>query len=120
MANSIQCRLAFLVTPKQELIKELGFQKFGDHEICRPTSVVTPERDYEDAFEGWKSAWKNKAKKDFLSKFKVTWSEDFPQFVAKLAETKCFDQWWSISEIDVIEINSARTPRETIEARRHT
>ena len=110
MANSILCRLAYLVTPKPELLQALDLEAKGGHEICRPATVITPIRDYEDAFEGWKRAWMTKAKQDFISEFVATWSDDFPGFTAQLGQPDCFDHWWSISEVAVTEIDSARTP----------
>jgi hypothetical protein len=110
MANSIPCRLAYLVTPKPELLKALGLEAKGGHEVCRPTIIITPLRDYEDAFEGWKRAWMTKAKRDFVSEFTDVCSEDIPEFTAQLSDPECFDRWWSISEVDVLEIDSAWTP----------
>jgi hypothetical protein len=110
MAHSILCRLAYLVTPKPELSRTLELDECTDHEICRPVSVITPVRDYEDAFEGWKRAWMAKAKQDFVSEFVSTWSDEFPEFTALLQPTESFDRWWSMSKIDVIEIDSAWKP----------
>ena len=110
MVNSILCRLAYLVTPKPELLRTLGLEASGVHEIGRPAAVITPLRDYKDAFEGWKRAWIVKAKQDFVSEFAATWSEDFPGFAAQLQQPECFDRWWSISEIAVTEIDPAWTP----------
>ena len=110
MANSILCRMAFLVTSNPELLQALGLEVKGGHEICRPTTVITPIRDYEDAFEGWKRAWMTKAKRDFITDFADVWSEDFPEFKAQLGEPECFDRWWSISEVGVMEIDSAWKP----------
>jgi hypothetical protein len=110
MANSILCRLAYLVTPKPELLGALGLEAKGDHEICRPVTVITPIRKHEDAFEGWKRAWMTKAKRDFITEFADVWSEEFPEFTAQLGEPECFDRWLSISEVDVIEIDSAWKP----------
>jgi hypothetical protein len=110
MAKSILCRLAYLVTPKRELIEALGLDAESGHEICRPSTVITPVRDYEDAFEGWKRAWMTKAKQDFISEFVAAWSGDFPAFTAQLGQPECFDHWWSISDITVTEIDSAWTP----------
>lgn len=108
MANSIQCRLAFLVTPKPGFLQALGLR--DGHEIGRPWTVITPIRDYEDAFEGWKRAWLEKAKQDFLVEFVSTWSEDFPAFTVELRQPESFNRWWSISEIEVVEIESAWKP----------
>ena len=110
MASSILCRLAYLVTPKPELLQALRFDTTSGHEICRPATVITPVRDYETAFEGWKRAWMTKAKQDFITEFAATWSEDFPGFTAQLGQARCFDRWWSISQIDVTEIDAAWTP----------
>jgi hypothetical protein len=110
MTHSILCRLAYLVTPKPELSRTLGIDESSAHEICRPMSVITPVRDYEEAFEGWKRAWMAKAKQDFVSQFARTWSEEFPDFTAQIQQTESFDRWWSMSEIDVIEIDSAWKP----------
>jgi hypothetical protein len=110
MANSILCRLAYLVTPKPELLQALGLEAKGGHEICRPATVITPVRDYGDAFEGWKRAWMTKAQQHFVTEFVATWSDDYPGFAAQLGEPECFDRWWSMSEIDVIEIDAAWTP----------
>lgn len=110
MANSILCRLAYLVSPKPELAHSLGLDARGGHEICQPATVITPIRDYEDAFEGWKQSWMAKAKQDFVTKFVATLSDDFPGFTAQLSQPESFDRWWSISEIAVAEIDSAWTP----------
>jgi hypothetical protein len=110
MTNSILCRLAFLVSPKPELLQSLGLDAKGGHEICRPATVITPVRDYQEAFEGWKRAWMTKAKQDFVTEFVATWSDAFSVFTAELGQPECFDRWWSISEIDVIEIDSAWKP----------
>jgi len=110
MANSIICRLAYLVTPKPELLQALSLDATSGHEICRPATVITPVRDYEDAFEGRKRAWMTKAKQDFITEFTATWSGDFPGFTAQLGQAECFDRWWSISQIDVTEIDAAWTP----------
>ena len=110
MAHSILCRLAYLVTPKPELLRALGFDASSGHEICRPASVITPVRDYEDSFEGWKRAWMAKAKQDFVAEFVRMWSDEFPDFTAHLQQLESFDRWWSMSQIDVIEIDSAWTP----------
>jgi hypothetical protein len=110
MANSILCRLAYLVTPKPEFIQALGLEAKSGHAICRPATVITPVRDYEDAFEGSKRAWMTKAKQDFITEFVATWSDDFPGFTAQLRQPESFDRWWSISEIDVTEIGSAWKP----------
>jgi len=110
MTNSIRCRLVFLVSPKPELLQSLGLDAKGGHEICRPATVITPVRDYEDAFEGWKRAWMTKAKQDFVTEFVATWSDEFSGFTAQLGQAERFDRWWSISEIDVIEIDSAWKP----------
>ena len=80
------------------------------HEICRPVTVITPIRDYENAFEGWKRAWLAKAKGDFVAEFTNLWSEDFSQFTARHVDSGCFDQWWSISEVDIMEIDSKWEP----------
>jgi hypothetical protein len=98
--------LAFLVTPKPELLQALSLEAKGGHRICRPTAVITPVRDYEGAFEGWKRAWLTKAKQDFTADFVVTRSDDFPGFTAQLGQPECFDRWWSISEIDAVWIPS--------------
>jgi hypothetical protein len=92
------------------LLRALGLDESGDHEVCRPASVITPLRDYEDAFEGWKRSWMTKAKQDFVAEFLSTWSDEFPDFTAQLQPTESFDRWWSISPIDVIEIDSAWKP----------
>ena len=110
MTHSILCRLAYLVTPKPELMRALSLDASSGHEICRPASVITPVRDYEDAFEGWKRAWMAKAKQDFLAEFARTWSDEFPDFTAQLQQPESFDRWWSICEIAVTEIDSAWTP----------
>lgn len=109
MAHSILCRLAYLVTPKPDLIRELSLDGSG-HEICRPAAVISSVRDYEDAFEGWKLEWMAKAKQDFVSQFVRTWSGEFPDFTIQVQQTESFDRWWSMSEIDVIEIDSSWTP----------
>ena len=110
MAHSILCRLAYLVTPKPELLRALDLDDAGGHEICHPASVITPVRDYEDAFEGWKRQWMAKAKQDFVTEFVRTWAGEFPDFTAHLQPTESFDCWWSMSKIDVIEIDSAWKP----------
>jgi hypothetical protein len=110
LANSILSRLAYLVAPKPELPEALGLDAKRGHEICQPATVITPVRDYEDAFEGWKRAWMTKAKQDFIAGFAATWSGDFPGFTAQLDQPESFDRWWSISEIAVTEIDSAWTP----------
>jgi len=104
----MMCRLAFLVIPKPELLRALDAS--GGQEICRLTSVITPVRDYEHAFEGWKRAWMAKAKQDFVAEFVLIWSDEFPEFTAQLQVADSFDHWWSLSEIDVVEINSAWKP----------
>lgn len=109
MTNSIRCRLAFLINPKPELLRALGLAG-GEHEICRPMTVITPIRNYEDDFEGRKPAWMTKAKHDFIAEFMFTWSDDFPAFMEQLRQAESFDRWWSISEIDVAEIDSAWKP----------
>lgn len=102
--------MAFLVTPKSELLQTLGLDARGGHKICRPATVITPIRDYEDAFEGWKRAWITKAKQHFINKFVATWSDELSGFTAQLGQPECFDRWWSISEIDFYEIDSAWKP----------
>ena len=109
MANSILSRLAYLVTPKPELLRALGIDESG-HEISRPISVITPAREYEDSFEGWKRAWMAKAKQDFVAEFVSTWSDDYPDFTVQLHPAESFDRWWSMSEIDLIEIDSGWIP----------
>jgi hypothetical protein len=96
------------VTPRPELAQVLGIEP--GHEICRPATVITPIRDYEDAFEGCKRAWMTKAKEDFIGEFLTTWSADFPGFAEQLRQTENFDRWWSMSEVDVIEIESGWKP----------
>lgn len=110
MTNSIPSRLAYLVTPKSELSQALGMDGKSGHEVCGPVTVITPVRDYEDAFEGWKRAWMAKAKQDFIVEFASTWAAEFPDFTAQLEPTESFDRWWSMSEIAVIEIDSAWKP----------
>jgi len=78
--------------------------------ICRPVTVITPIRDYEDAFEGRKRAWIAKAKGDFVAEFANLWSADFPQLTAQLTDAECFDRWWSVSEIDILEIDPRWNP----------
>jgi hypothetical protein len=51
-----------------------------------------------------------KAKQDFVSKFAHTWSDELPDFPAQLQQTESLDRWWSMTEIDVIEIDSAWKP----------
>jgi hypothetical protein len=48
-----------------------------------------------------------KAKLGFVTEFVSTWSDEFPDFTAQLQPTESFDRWWTISQIDVIEIDSA-------------
>jgi hypothetical protein len=110
MAQSILCRLAYLVTPKQALRQTLALEESSRHEVCQPTTVITPILDYEEAFEGWKRSWLTKAKQDFVSNFARTWSDEFSDFVTQLRPTDSFDHWWSMSEISVIEIDSKWKP----------
>jgi hypothetical protein len=113
MANSIQCRLAYLVTPRPELLQTLNVEAKSGHDICRSTTVITPIRDYEEAFEGRKGAWVSKAKRDFITEFVDLWSGEFGAFAAQLraaADPECFDKWWTISEVDIIEIDPAWRP----------
>src|SRR5712671_3414915 len=92
MARSILCRLAYLVAPRPELFQALGLDVGAGHEIGRAVTVITPVRDYEDAFEGWKRAWMTKAKQDFIAEFVSTWSDDFPRFTAQLQQPESFDR----------------------------
>ena len=110
MTNSILCRLGYLVTPKAELWQALGLGASAGHEIGQPWTVITPLRDYEDTFEGWKRQWRNKAKSDFLAEFVSTWSEEFPDFTARLAAPDAFELWWDIRASEVVEIDAAWTP----------
>ena len=85
----------------------------SEHLLYEPVSVITPRLDYEKAFEGWKRAWKTKAKKDFIADFIDFWSEEFSELIGqprKDAESEFFDKWWNISELDVIEIDDAWWP----------
>ena len=112
-SNSIMCRLAYLVTPKQELLQTLSIESKSCHDICRSTTVITPIHDYEDSFKGWKRAWVSKAKHDFIAEFIAVWSEDFPAFAAQLSDAsdpERFDKWWIISEVHVIEIDATWKP----------
>ena len=110
MANSVICRLAYLVVPRPELLQALGLEATTSEEVIRPVAVITAAHDYEETFEGWKRAWRTKAKQDFVSEFIATWSADFPAFTDQLQSPECFDQWWSTSEIDAFEIDPAWTP----------
>jgi len=110
MAQSGLYRLAYLVTPRPELLRALGLDSSGHHEICRPAAVITPPRDIQDGFEGWKPTWMAKAKQDFVAEFVSTWSDEFPDFTAQLQPAESFGRWWSITQIDVIEIDSAWDP----------
>lgn len=103
-------RLAYLVTPRPELLLALNQEDEDGHEICQPVTVITPARDYEEAFEGWKKAWKSKAKQDFVASFVGLWAENFPAFTSQLQQPECFDHWWTLLEIDVMEIDSAWAP----------
>jgi len=51
-----------------------------------------------------------KAKQDFVVEFMSTWSDEFPDFTRSLQAAESFDRWWTISKIDVIEIDSAWKP----------
>ena len=110
MKNTIVCRLAYLVNPKPDLSRAIGVETVSGHEAVRPVVVITPLRDYESAFEGWKCMWIAKAKQEFVSEFVANWSDDFPEFFAQLQQPMCFDRWWSISQIDVVEIDPAWKP----------
>ncbi|MHA3774502.1 hypothetical protein ACXR0O_23505 [Verrucomicrobiota bacterium sgz303538] len=110
MITSILCRLAYLVTPKPELMEALGVSEEDFREICSPVTVITPLRDYENTFEAWKRTWAAKAKEDFVAEFVHLWSDAFPEFTSQLQPRESFDQWWSLSEIDVIEIDPAWKP----------
>jgi hypothetical protein len=113
MAKSILCRLAFLVSPKPELFASLQIDSKAEHPLCDPVTIITPRLDYEGAFEGWKRLWRAKAKEDYISEVIDLWSEHFPEIINQLrkeAASESFDQWWTISELDVIEIDDAWRP----------
>jgi hypothetical protein len=112
------CRLAYLVTPKPELLRTLKIEPGTSNEVCRPNVVITPIRDYEEAFEGWKRAWKSKAKHQFVTDFIELWPEEFPQFTAQLRDApaeECFDKWWNITEADIFEIDAAWNPKNCLD-----
>ena len=113
MGNTIMCRLAFMITPKAELLKNLNVEPKSSHWISRGTVVITPIRDFEESFEGWKQSWISKAKSDFVANFVKVWSEDFTTFTAQLRGTPVsehFDRWWSITETELIELDAKWNP----------
>lgn len=113
MATSIICRLGFVISPKPELLPFLQIDSTCEHGLCEATAVITPRLDYEDGFEGWKRAWKSKAKQDFIAETVSLYSEEFPTFIdglRKLPTDESFDRWWTLSELHVLEINPSWRP----------
>jgi hypothetical protein len=113
MGTSIHCRLGFLISPNAALIGSLQIDPAGDCGICEPVTVITPQLDYEEAFEGWKRAWKSKAKQDFIAEIVDLYSDDFPAFTDELRNRsvdEAFDRWWTLSELSVLEIDPTWRP----------
>jgi hypothetical protein len=114
-SNPMMCRLLYLVTPKPELFGVLNTDSKSNHAACKPTAVITPKLHYETHFEGWKRAWMSKAKRDFIREFVGLWSDgDLQTFTGRLRlvedQEHSFDQWWTIRELDVIEIDPEWRP----------
>ena len=113
MGSSIICRLGFLISPKAELLSFLKLPATGDHLLCESITVITPALDYEEAFEGWKLAWKAKAKQDFVADIVRRCSAEFPRFTNQLINgpiDELFDKWWTLSELSVMEIDPSWRP----------
>lgn len=108
----MKCRLAYLITPKPELLEKLGIDR--DDDPIGNVAVITSPKDYEQAFEGWKGAWLLKAKEDYVADFLHVWSDNFQEFASDLRSlpvSEIFDRWWMISMMaDVIEIDGAWKP----------
>jgi hypothetical protein len=111
-------RLVFLISPTDELIQRLEIESSPSDWTCETTAVVTPELHYEHHFEGWKKAWREKSKLDFIYDFSATWrdSDNAIGAVAKELDSaddplKEFDRFWRIQQgEDVIEIASDWRP----------
>ena len=111
-------RLVFFVSPTEELEQRLGIESSPGDPTCETTAVITPELHYEQHFEGWQKAWKEKAKLDFIADFSATWrnSDNAIGAVARELDAaddplKVFDQFWRLQQgEDVIEIPSDWRP----------
>lgn len=113
MPKSIECRLAYLVSPRSELFAALELESSSGHDVCKPVAVVTPVLDYEEWFEGWKRQWACKAKADFIADFLRVYADEFPRFADELRKqsaNEAFDGRWTIALIDVIDIDPAWRP----------
>jgi hypothetical protein len=113
VTKSIDCRLAYLISPRPELFGALALPSSSQHDVCKPVAVITPILDYEEWFEGWKRSWLSKAKEDFVAEFLSMYADQFPAFKHELCSAppvESFDRWWTISLIDVIDINPSWRP----------
>lgn len=113
-------RRLFLISPRQSFFERLKISQ--DHPASEVVGIITPRLPYETWFEGWRRAWRTKAKQDFLEDFRDLWSSPdgleasiSPEFVKELYNEEpadqLFDRWWTIREdFDLLEIDEAWRP----------
>lgn len=118
MSNSLNRRL-FLVSPRAALFESLGISR--EHPAAEVVAIITPSLPYETWFEGWRRAWEQKAKLDFIQSFVELWSSHCADatvtesFIQGLQSTEAideiFDRWWTICDSDdVLEIDDSWRP----------